>query len=109
MALGYVFVSAPLYAADCPPSSSYKASPVESVPCLPLHTPRMENQLPVQESGFERTQRPAGSSSVSALAVMMALGLTNVQGPIERTAVRPSQNTSSNSGMATQPRIAMER
>lgn len=106
LAMGSVFVSTPLFAAEV--TSSSAEFPVEAVPCLPLHTPRMEKNLPVQEGGFERTQRTAGTSSVPAMALIMALGLTNVQGPIERTA-RPMRDETSNPGIVVPPRIAMER
>lgn len=108
IALGSLFVSTTLFAAE-PSSPNCKASPVEAAPCLPLHTPRMEKNLPVPEGSPERTQRKAGSSSVPAMAIVMALGLTSVQGPIERNMHRPTQDMSTNPGMAIPPRIAMER
>jgi len=91
----------PVFAADLSSPCKNSSSSAGAVPCLPLNAPRPDGVSPPSHKGPPvQTQRAAGSSSLPAMALVMALGVRTVQGPVEFTP--PNRR-------AAPTRVAMEK
>ncbi len=84
--LAAAFAAQPALSAEIVrPHSEHKASPCAAVPCPLLQENDMASAPASKNKPQHTAQRSAGTHSVSpALALAMALGFRNVQGPVER-------------------------
>lgn len=89
LVLAAVFIT-PSFAAET--SAQKKASPGDGQPSAAAALALMEPTAGDPDDGKRSpVQRNAGASSVSAMALVLALGLRNVHGPLEHDKSQPRQ------------------